>query len=268
MSQSQSHDERKLNARTTQTLQMKVNKEEAKPRYFFIRRVPIRKVDREWKRPSDEQYKKSLLDQGFITADLVRGPLSPELETDLRELEQHLLPHFWRVNQEAKFFQNRYYQYQWAFILAAFFTTALAAVNVLVYAQGWQHGTDTGTFIGTIKATELLGFLTAVISGMEATVSFLDANQTPQSRWFKARAQAESLRSLYFLFLARQNPFNLTDARSRVQRLRRKVIDVLVDSPGVEQMASVASTGSFRAAPPRQNRPDSGSPPPTNDDSQ
>lgn len=261
MSQSKQPGDTAINMTVTKTMEMTVKREEEKSRLFFIRRVPFRKVEREWRRPADKEYQQSLLDQGFISAELVHGPMSPELEADVRELEQHLLPHFWRVNQEAKYFQNRYYQYQWVFILAAFTTTALAAISVLLYAQGWQHGTDTGTFLGTIKATEILGFLTALISGTAATVSFLDANQTPQNRWFKARAQAESLRSLYFLYLARQNPFNLEAGRNRVQRLRRKVIDVLVDSPGADQMAALGSTGSFRAAPPNSTSATSSSQP-------
>lgn len=250
MAQHKSTEDTNLNMRVTKTMELMVKQEEEKPRLFFIRRVPFRRVRREWTHPGEEQYRKLLLEQGFITPSLLKDPVSEELTTDIRELEQHLLPHFWRVNQEAKFFQNKYYQYQWVFILAAFFTTALAAVNVFVYAQGWQTGFHTGTFLGTVKWTELLGFATAVISGMAATVSFLDANQTPQARWFKARAQAESLRSLYFLFIARQNPFNLETSRARVQKLRRKVIDVLVDSPGADQMAAVATSGSFKAAPP------------------
>jgi uncharacterized membrane protein YccC len=94
---------------------------------------------------------------------------------------------------------------------------------VYFYAQTW----DTRTLLGDIHATELLGLLTALISGIAAAVSFLDANQTPQKRWFRARAQAESLRSLYFLFLARARPFDAPTSRERVHRMRHKVIDVL-----------------------------------------
>lgn len=249
----QSQKDTQLDVQQTAELKLQKKKEEKKPRYFFIRRIPYRKVDREWKRPDDAQYQKNLKDQGFITPDLVKGPISQELNADIRELDQHLLPHFWRINQKAKFFQNRYFQYQWAFILAAFLTTALAAVNVLIYALNWQHGWDTGTFLGTLKAQEFLGFFTAVMSGIAATVSFLDANQTPQNRWFKFRAQAESLRSLYFLFLARQNPFNLPDPRARVQELRRKTLEVITETGGGgDQRPRITTTGSFRipSAPP------------------
>lgn len=245
----QSHDQNnKLDMSTTQTMQMQVQREERKPMYFFIRRMPLRSVPREWSRPPEKRYKKELLDQGFITEELLKGPMSPELSADVRELEQHLLPHFWRVHQEALYYQNRYYKYQWVFILAAFLTTALAAINVLIYALDAQHGFDTGTFIGTFRWTEALGFVTALVSGLAATVSFLDANQTPQNRWFNARAQAESLRSLYFLFLARQAPFNLANPRDRVQEMRRAVIDVLVDSPTHEQMIHAATAANTKSS--------------------
>ncbi len=199
--------------------------EDRRSKWFFLRRVPRRKLPREWTRPSDEQYERDLIEEGFIAPSMLGEGMSAELAEDIRELDQHLLPHFWRMNQQAKFFQNRFYQYQWAFILAAFLTTALAAVNVFLYAQGWTG--QQGTIVGTLQWTEVLGFLTAVVSGIAASVSFLDANQTPQKRWYKARVQAETLRSMYFLFLARQAPFDTPSQRERVQRMREKVIEVL-----------------------------------------
>ncbi|MCD4684579.1 MAG: DUF4231 domain-containing protein [Anaerolineae bacterium] len=242
----------KLDMDKTAELELQVTTEEKKPRIFFIRRAPIHRVEREWVHPKDDQqYTKMLKEQGFITPDLVKGPISDELKIDIRELDQHLLPHFWRLDQQAKHFQNRYYQFQWLFILAAFLTTALASVNVLIYALGWEHGVDTGSFLGTLKAQQFLGFLTAVASGVAATVSFLDANQKPQKRWFKFRAQAESLRSLYFLFIARQNPFNRSEARARVQEMRRKTLEIITETtPTSDGSPRLTSTGSFRTPTP------------------
>jgi hypothetical protein len=199
--------------------------EDRRSKWFFMRRVPLRHIPREWTRPPDDQYERDLIDEGFVAPSLVGEAMTAELAADIRELDQHLLPHFWRMNQQAKFYQNRFYQYQWAFILAAFLTTALAAINVFLYAQGWTG--RQGTIVGTLQWTEVLGFLTAVVSGIAASVSFLDANQTPQKRWYKARVQAEMLRSMYFLFLARQAPFNVPGQRERVQRMREKVIEIL-----------------------------------------
>ena len=212
-----------LDDQVARTLRNIVRYEEQKSKFFFIRRMPGLRIPREWERPPENEYQRLVLQEGFVTSDMLKNSGSEELSEDVRELEQHLLPHFWRVNQQAKYYQNRYYQYQWAFILAAFFTTAFAAVNVYFYAQKW----DTRTLLGDVRPTEVLGLLTALISGIAAAVSFLDANQTPQKRWFKARAQAESLRSLYFLFLARARPFDVPASGERVHRIRQKVIDVL-----------------------------------------
>jgi len=128
-------------------LEARKQRAEKKSLWFFIRRAPFRTIEREWKRPTDDQYNNDLMAEGFISPALVEHPLSDELKTDLRELDEHLLPHFWQANQRARFFQNRYYQYQWAFILAAFFTTALAAVNVFFHAQGWSGETSAGTIV-------------------------------------------------------------------------------------------------------------------------
>lgn len=223
--------------------------EDRRPKWFFLRRVPRRRLPREWTRPPDDQYERELIEEGFIAPALVDDGMSEELAADIRELDQHLLPHFWRMNQQAKFYQNRFYQYQWAFILSAFLTTALAAVNVFLYAQGWTG--RQGTIVGTLQWTEVLGFLTAVVSGIAASVSFLDANQTPQKRWYKARVQAEMLRSMYFLFLARQAPFNVPSQRERVQRMREKVIEILRETrlPERQQESAVAAPGPVPPAP-------------------
>ena len=165
-----------------------------------MRRRPRWNLQRDWVRPPEEEYKRQLAAEGFISEEFAQRALgqaiSVDLHTELRELDQHLLAHFWRLDQQAKYYQNRHFQFQWTFIISAFLTTALAAASVFVYAQNWQ-GTS-----GAIPAA--FGLATAIVSGVAAAVSFLDANQTPQRRWFRARAQAESLRSLYFLFIARQ----------------------------------------------------------------
>jgi hypothetical protein len=244
-----SQSDANLNLRTTQTMQALLSRDEKKSKFFFIRRIPRRTMAREWERPPDDDYHRQLLEEGFVTAALLNRPFSDELTVDIRELDQHLLPHFWRVNQRAKFYQNRFYQFQWAFILSAFLTTALASLSVFLHAQGWTES-STGSFIGIIHWTEILGLLTAVISGIAAAVSFLDANQTPQKRWYKARAQAEALRSLYFLFLARQKPFDSLNERDRVQKMRHKVIEVL------------RQTRSGDSPPPAGTAPDHGTPAP------
>jgi hypothetical protein len=226
-----------LSARVTQNVRATVQAEEKGTKLFLIRRIPMRGMAREWKRPEDDKaYDDLLVHEGFYAKTLLEKKPSVELAADIRELDEHLLPHFWRMNQLAEYYQNRYYQYQWAFILSAFFTTAFAAVNVFFFTQEWN--TDIAGL--GVQPTELLGLLTALISGVAAAVAFLDANQTPQKRWFKARAKAESLRSLYFLFLGRAKPFDLGTDRERVHKMRQRVIEVLREAPS--QIARPAPT--------------------------
>ncbi len=197
--------------------------EKKRRRLLFIYKIPLRPMAREWRRPPTAEYQKLLEAQGFITERMVGRRMTKELRDDLRELEEHLLPDFWEQDQLANYYQNLHFRYQWLFILATFFTTALAAVNVWLYAQGWQGYRP----FGLVRWTEILGIAAAAVSGLAAAISFLNSNQRPQERWFEARAKAENLRSLYFLFLARQSPFNYPNPADRVQMLREKVVDVL-----------------------------------------
>lgn len=225
-----------LNASTTQTIEMLAPQKKKETKFFLIRRRPFRRIDREWERPEDQAvYNGLLMQDGFLTPELIGGSMSPSLEADIRELDQHLLPHFWRMDQLAKYYQNIYYQYQWLFILSAFLTTVLAATNVYLHTQGSPR-LEIG--LGSIVWTEVLGLFTAAVSGVAAAVAFLDAAQTPQKQWYKARAQAEGLRSLYFLFIARQRPFNIASERDRVQVMREKVLSVLRSSGGAQSSRS------------------------------
>ena len=199
-------------------------KKKTRKRLLFIYKIPLRPVSREWQKPSSvAAYQTALENQGFITARMVGRHMTKELDADLRELGEHLLPDFWAQDQLARYYQNLHFRYQWLFIIATFLTTMLAALNVWLYAQGWQEYRP----IDGVRWTEILGIAAAAVSGLAAAVSFLNANQRPQKHWFEARAKAENLRSLYFLFLARQSPFNYPDPGDRVQMLRQKVLDVL-----------------------------------------
>jgi hypothetical protein len=94
--------------------------------------------------------------------------------------------------------------------------------------------------------------MTAVISGVAAGVSFLDANQVPQKRWFKARAQAEALRSLYYIYISRQKPFEIITSRDRVHKMREKVLDILSDTASANRPVSPRSTQQTAPAPKAQ----------------
>lgn len=197
----------------------------AQPKYFFQNRRPkLRGIPREAAlHAEDAGYQERLAQEGFIALD--RWPeASQALREDVRELEQYLMPSFWRIDQQARYFQNRHYLYQWIFILAAFLTTAMSAISVFF------HGSSRDVSLGLFSLTELLAALTVVVSGIAAMVSFLNANQIPQQNWFKARARAESLRSLYFTFVARRPPFNAPTGRERSRLLGQAVLDTLRDT--------------------------------------
>jgi hypothetical protein len=207
---------------------------------FFVKRRPKFRFERDWpteelkaldiEKPKNDQEKQAkaeaqrkyngrLAQEGFISDDLFTDPglITPELQADLRELEQYLLPRFWALDQEARYYQNLHYLYQWIFIIGAFMTTLLAAFSV------WLYGAD----VTTNTVTNILGLITTVIGATTGSISFLETRQSPQKRWFQSRSKAERLRSLYFLFLARQNPLNINDAKARIKELRRLVLATL-----------------------------------------
>lgn len=190
-------------------------------KYFFLRRYPRLRVARTWVRPPTADYQALLKREGLISADMVDTEGSKALRDDVAELEEHLLPHLWRLNQQALFYQNHYYLYQWTFIITTFFTTALAAFTVYAYDS------NADVSLGLFHLTDLLGVLTAIISAIAAGVSYMGANETPQQKWYNARTKTENLRSLYFLFLARQTPFAIEDTAERVRQLQLKVLEVL-----------------------------------------
>jgi hypothetical protein len=171
------------------------------------------------------RYDAQLEQSGFVSATLLTKqglPLTPELKTDLDALDEHLLPDFWKQDNEALSYQNMYYLYQWIFILGALATTVVAAAGVYVFKSYPDN-----EILGGLKWIELFQILTALFSGGTTTVSVLSATRAPQENWFKARTKAESLRSLYFLFLARREPFNERNYTERTRELDRRVLDVL-----------------------------------------
>ena len=100
-----------LDDQIRRTLSNLVRYEEQQSKFFFIRRMPSLGLSRDWERPPESEYQRQVLQEGFVTSDFVKKSGSDDLAEDIRELEQHLLPHFWRENQQARYYQNRYYQY-------------------------------------------------------------------------------------------------------------------------------------------------------------
>lgn len=184
---------------------------------FFVKRRPHTHVPLEWRKPPTAKEYEDLLEwEGLVSIanwkndDLNQYPL---LKQDLADLEQHLLPAFWEFNQKAKHYQNRYYLYQWVFMLGAFVTTLLGALTTYAYTL------DSTTSL----LPNAFGILTAIISAITAFFNALSTQNSPQTRWAKSRRLAEELRMAYFKYLAHLDPYTGED---RVQKLRQNVLQI------------------------------------------
>jgi hypothetical protein len=179
---------------------------------FFIKRRPRFGAMRpDWEPPKTEaEYQKMLDQEGFVSNvywkedDLNQYPV---IAQDLRDLEQHLLPSYFEFNQKSRYFQNRYYLYQWVFVVGAFLTTLL--------------GTLAATS-GDAGIARWLKYGAAIVGAVTAYYTTLSNRGEPQKRWGKTRRLAEELRMSYFKYLAHLAPFDKDD---RVQKLRELVID-------------------------------------------
>lgn len=182
---------------------------------FFVKRRPKLHVSEYFEKPPN--YEQELDWQGFITASAVSKSMqdqSPVLTQDLEDVEEHLLPAFWEFNQKANHFQNRYYLYQWVFMLGAFFSTLFGAATTYSYAIA---GTDNNV------AAMVLGVCTMAVSGITSFFTYMSQANSPQKRWAKTRRLAEELRMNYYLYLAHLKPY---DKEDRVNQMRRFVIDI------------------------------------------
>lgn len=184
---------------------------------FFVKRRPQTHIAMEWEKPRDEEkYHESLEWEGLISYkrwkddDLTQYPL---LMQDLKDLDQHLLPVFWEFNQKAKHFQNRFYLYQWVFMMGAFITTVFGAATTFVYTLPNDGGV----------LPEIFGMMTAVIAFLTATFNVMSTQGAPQARWARSRRLTEELRMTYFKYLSHIEPFHSED---RVQVLRQTVLAI------------------------------------------
>lgn len=183
---------------------------------FFVRRRPKLSVPFDWERPkSDAEYHKLLEIEGFISQTHWKPDVVDEfplLKQDLTDLEQHLMPFFWELNQKAKYYQNQFYLYQWVFLFGALITTGLGAFTTYSY-----------TLENPGSLPEVFGIITAIVSGVTAFFNVISNQSSPQARWARARRLAEELRVTYFRYVTRLKPF---DGADRVQKLRQHILAV------------------------------------------
>jgi hypothetical protein len=191
--------------------------------FIFKRRPYLRGISLDWERPtSDEAYQKLIHQEGFISAqywqddDMMGHPI---IAQDLADLDQYLLPTFFEFSQKSKFFQNRFYLYQWVFIWGAFFTTILGALASIYYVANTADNPNGSN----IQA--MLSYATAIVGAITAFTTALSNRGEPQKRWGKNRRLAEELRMHYFTYLSHLPPYEKPD---RIQKLRENVILIRV----------------------------------------
>ncbi|MEQ8676409.1 MAG: DUF4231 domain-containing protein [Aggregatilineales bacterium] len=197
--------------------------------------VPVRggpkvRMEKSWTRPPEDQYLKDLNDQGFIVPEFwTDDEISdfPMVLQDLRDLDEYLLPLFFDFNQKAKYYQNRFYLFQWVFLFGAFFTTILAVMTT--YFSALEARSIDGTFrlfSSTVDFTLLVsifGYSTLLVSAITSYYTLLSNQGEPRKRWASYRRLTEELRMMYFKYVTRLQPFH---TEARVDELRRRVLDI------------------------------------------
>lgn len=207
-------------------------------RLFFVKRRPKPHTPMYWTPPQaapnqryqdTEEYQQLLSREGFISPKhWTRRDLKkyPKIMQDLTDLEQHLLPVFWEFNQKSLHYQNRYYLYQWIFMLGTFITTILGVFTTYAFTLPDFTMNLAILDIGGDKSpwVTIFGALTALIGAITTYFSFMSTNGNPQVRWAKTRRLAEELRTLYYQFLSHNDPYH---DENRVQKMRETVLEII-----------------------------------------
>lgn len=194
---------------------------------FFLRRRPrLRGIPLEWERPQDDdEYEKLIQAEGFVSARYSEeGKLPahhPIIAHDAQDLAQYLLPTFFQYSQKSKYYQNRFYMYQWIFVIGAFLTTLFGALATLFYTPP----NELQQAVTGVNWQQIMSILTTIVGGLTAFTTALSNRGEPQKRWGKTRRLSEELRMHYFSYLSHLAPYDTPD---RVQKLRENVINIRV----------------------------------------
>ena len=197
---------------------------------FFNRRRPhLRALPKDWIRPeSDDDYQKLIHDDGFVSpkyydvADLTQYPL---IVHDADDLAEFLLPTYFEYSQMSKYYQDRFYFYQWVFVIGAFLTTVLGALATLLSAQPVQAASTIAGSAQPLPWQQIMSLATAAVGALTAFFTALSNRGEPQKRWGKTRRLTEEMRMHYFTYLSHLPPYDTPD---RVQIMRGNVIDIRV----------------------------------------
>lgn len=202
---------------------------------FFNRRRPqLRALPKDWERPADEDdYQKLIHADGFVSPkyweddDLSQYPV---IVHDANDLAEHLLPTYFSYSQMSKHYQDRFYYYQWVFVIGAFLTTVFGSIATLLYIPPnlsvlATQAAERSQAASAINWQQVFSIITAIIGALTAFFTALSNRHEPQKRWGRTRRLTEELRMHYFTYLSHMPPY---DTENRVEIMRANVVDIRV----------------------------------------
>ncbi|MCA0456757.1 MAG: DUF4231 domain-containing protein [Chloroflexi bacterium] len=223
-----------MTAKTASQSAKKSNKSWYQELFFNRRRPHLRALPKDWQMPdSDDAYQKQIHDDGFVSPkywsddDLSQYPV---IVHDAYDLAEYLLPSYFEYSQKSKHYQDRFYFYQWVFVIGAFLTTVAGAIATLLYIPPNLSVAATAVAeqsqnLNVINWQQVFSIITAIIGTITTIYTALSNRHEPQKRWGKTRRLTEELRMHYFTYLSHMEPYNTAD---RLQRLRENVINIRV----------------------------------------
>jgi Protein of unknown function (DUF4231)/SMODS and SLOG-associating 2TM effector domain 1 len=190
--------------------------------FLFHLRPRMRGISFDWDKPFDEEaYQKLIDDEGFISTKLWDADdinQYPVVATDIKDLENHLLPTFFEFNQKSQYYKNRFYLYQWLFLWGAFFIIVFASVSAI-----YTIPPGAAPVFDNVQAVQqFFSSLTAIIGATTAFFIALSYRGDPQEQWGQARFLGEGLRRQYYLYLSHLPPFDKPD---RLNKLRETALN-------------------------------------------
>ena len=220
----------------TQTTASRSSKKSTRVWYgdlFFNRRRPhLFAPAMEWERPADEDaYQQLINNDGFISpkywqdGDLSQHPL---IVHDADDLAEYLLPTYFEYSQKSKYYQDRFYFYQWIFVFGAFLTTVAGSIATLLYippglSVAATQIAERSQDLSSVNWQQVFSIITAVIGAVTAFFTALSNRGEPQKRWGKTRRLTEELRMHYFTYLSHLPPYDTPD---RLKVMRTNVVDI------------------------------------------
>jgi hypothetical protein len=138
---------------------------------------------------------------------------APALAEDFEVLDRELLPTFYEFDETALRAQNTFRRSQLFIIVGGLMAASLGAAQAAL-----------GGGVTAIGITE------ALVAGALATTTTYVRGRHTQQEYFTARLKAERLRSEYFLYLGRIEPYDVA-GHDRVITLRQQVADIEEEEP-------------------------------------